>query len=105
MSSLPMHRRAFGFVYDVAGLYFTKRVSRSAAELAYFLVLTFFPVLICVNAIIGTLNLDLTNLPAETRVLIPEAVLSVPSVGGGGDNTFFRLGGHAIPDGRDGRHF
>ena len=42
MSSLPMHRRAFGFVYDVAGLYFTKRVSRSAAELAYFLVLTFF---------------------------------------------------------------
>ena len=55
MSSLPMHRRAFGFVYDVAGLYFTKRVSRSAAELAYFLVLTFFPVLICVNAIIGTL--------------------------------------------------
>ena len=77
MSSLPMHRRAFGFVYDVAGLYFTKRVSRSAAELAYFLVLTFFPVLICVNAIIGTLNLDLTNLPAETRVLIPEAVLSV----------------------------
>ena len=47
MSSLPMHRRAFGFVYDVAGLYFTKRVSRSAAELAYFLVLSFFPALTC----------------------------------------------------------
>ena len=34
------------FGLEVGELYFSKRVSRSAAELAYFLILTFFPVLI-----------------------------------------------------------
>ena len=32
------------FGLEVGELYFSKRVSRSAAELAYFLTLTFFPV-------------------------------------------------------------
>ena len=31
------------FGLEVGELYFSKRVSRSAAELAYFLILTFFP--------------------------------------------------------------
>ena len=43
------------FGLEVGELYFSKRVSRSAAELAYFLILTFFPVLICINAFIGLL--------------------------------------------------
>ena len=38
------------FVREIVELYFSARVSRSAAELAYFLILTFFPILICVNA-------------------------------------------------------
>ena len=37
------------FGLEVGELYFSKRVSRSAAELAYFLILTFFPVLICIR--------------------------------------------------------
>ena len=45
------------FGLEVGELYFSKRVSRSAAELAYFLILTFFPVLICINAFIGLLHL------------------------------------------------
>ena len=35
------------FAADMADVYFSKRVSRAAAELAYFLILTFFPIMIC----------------------------------------------------------
>ena len=72
-----MARRFLGFVLDVVGLYFDKKVSRSAAELAYFLILSFFPALICINAIIGTLDLDVASLLEKAAVIIPEAALSV----------------------------
>ena len=72
-----MPRRVLRFGLDVAELYFDKRVSRSAAELAYFLVLSFFPALICINAIIGTLDLDVASLLENASVIIPEAALSV----------------------------
>lgn len=58
-------------------LYFSKRVSRSAAELAYFLILSFFPALICINAIIGTLDLNVVSLLEEASVIIPDAALAV----------------------------
>ena len=41
------------FIREMVTVYFDRRVSRSAAELAYFLVLSFFPVLICINAFVG----------------------------------------------------
>ena len=44
------------FALELADIYFSKRVARSAAELAYFLILTFFPILICLNAFIGLLH-------------------------------------------------
>ena len=47
-----------GFVLALAEVYFDRRVSRSAASLAYFLILSFFPLLICVNAYVGLLRLD-----------------------------------------------
>lgn len=72
-----MARRALRFGLDVAELYFDKKVSRSAAELAYFLVLSFFPALICINAVIGTLDLDVVSLLENASVIIPEAALSV----------------------------
>ena len=65
------------FIWDMIDLYFSKRVSRSAAELAYFLILSFFPALICVNAAIGTLNLDVASLLEEAAVIIPEGALAV----------------------------
>ena len=65
------------FIWDMVDLYFSKRVSRSAAELAYFLVLSFFPALICINAAIGTLNLDVASLLEEAAIIIPEAALTV----------------------------
>jgi len=66
-----------GFVIEVVTLYFTKRVSRSAAELAYFLVLSFFPALICINAVIGTLELDVASLLEEASLIIPAGALAV----------------------------
>ena len=68
-----------GFVWDIVDLYFSKRVSRSAAELAYFLILSFFPALICINAVIGTLDLDVASLLEEASIIIPEAALAVLS--------------------------
>lgn len=63
------------FALELADIYFSKRVARSAAELAYFLILTFFPILICLNAFIGLLHVDINTLmeaaapffPKETR--------------------------------------
>lgn len=53
------------FARELVELYFSAHVSRSAAELAYFLILTFFPLLICINALVGTLRLDI-NLMLDT---------------------------------------
>lgn len=64
-------------VLDVVGIYFEKKVGRAAAELAYFLILSFFPVLICLNAIIGTLHLDVVSILENASVIIPEAALNV----------------------------
>jgi membrane protein len=48
----------FSFTADVVSLYFDKRVSRSAAELAFFFTLTFFPLLICINALSDLVHLN-----------------------------------------------
>lgn len=65
------------FVWDMAELYFEKRVSRSAAELAYFLILSLFPVLICVNAAVGMMQLDVSAVLALADRFIPAGVQAV----------------------------
>ncbi len=74
---MKLLREGFRFLLDMAELYFSKRVSRSAAELAYFLILSFFPALICINAVIGTLDLDVVSLLERAAVIIPDAALAV----------------------------
>ena len=69
--------RGMGYVKEVAGLYFSKRVSRAAAELAYFLLLTFFPIFICLSAFVERLNLNLSAILEQTNYLLPEGVISV----------------------------
>ena len=46
-------QRILRFAKDLAGIYFGKRVSRSAAELSYFLTLSVFPTLMCLYALVG----------------------------------------------------
>lgn len=67
------------FVREMGEIYFTKQVGRSAAELAYFLILSLFPVLICVNAFIGVLEVDVNSLLRALRPFVPPGLLAVVS--------------------------
>lgn len=77
----PMKRiwcaRPVRFVREMVALYFDKRVSRSAAELAYFLILSVFPLVICLNALVGMLRLDLGAILAATGGIVPAGVQTV----------------------------
>ena len=64
------------FIADVADIYFTKNVGRAAAELAYFLILTFFPILICASAFLDGLELNLLYLLDQADPFLPESVLA-----------------------------
>ena len=63
------------FAVDVVDVYFSKRVSRAAAELAFFLILTFFPIMICISAFVNELHLDLTALLDQADPFLPQGVL------------------------------
>ena len=65
------------FIREMVDIYFGKRVSRSAAELAYFLILTFFPILVCINGFIGILHLDSFAVMAAMEDFLPKEALSV----------------------------
>jgi membrane protein len=65
------------FIREIVDLYFSARVSRSAAELAYFLILTFFPILICTNAFVGALHLDITLVLETVDEVIPRSVANI----------------------------
>ena len=65
------------FGLEVARLYFGRHVSRSAAALAYFLLLSFFPLLICVNAFIGLLRLDVGAVLDAAAAILPRETLGI----------------------------
>lgn len=65
------------FIYEMLVVFFDKHVSRSAAELAYFLTLTIFPILICVNALFSQFNLSLVYLLDSVDRLLPAGVAGV----------------------------
>ncbi len=66
---------AFGL--EVADLYTGAGLSRSAAALSYFLVLTLFPVLLCVNYFIGLFHLNLEQLLVSLDQFLPQGVLGI----------------------------
>ena len=72
-----MKKRPIRFAVDVVEVYFSRHVSRSAAELAYFLILTFFPILICISAFVGRLNLNLSDMLSGTDVFLPGSVNAI----------------------------
>ena len=65
------------FVAETAELFLGVGASRSAAALSYFLILTLFPLLVCVNYLIGLFHLDLENLLQSLDQLLPAGVLAV----------------------------
>ena len=69
--------RPVRFLYDMVAVYFDKHVSRSAAELAYFLTLTVFPILICTNALCSRFHVDLARMLDAVDRLLPAGVSGV----------------------------
>ena len=67
------------FAVEAAELYWGVGVPRSAAALSYFLILTLFPLLMCVNYFIGLFHLDLENLLLSLDQLLPDGVLAIVS--------------------------
>ena len=65
------------FVMEMADACLRVGVPRSAAALSYFLVLTLFPLLVCVNYFIGLFHLDLENLLRSLDQILPDGALAV----------------------------
>ena len=65
------------FILEAAALFTRVGAPRSAAALSYFLVLTLFPLLVCVNYFIGLFHLDLENLLNSLDQLLPDGVLLI----------------------------
>lgn len=67
------------FIREMVELYFSCRVSRSAAELAYFLILTFFPILICINAFVGVVGVNVDAILNTLQPILPPSLLAIVS--------------------------
>ena len=65
------------FIAEAADVYFSKKVGRAAAQLAYFLILTFFPILICVSAFLDRLDLNLASLLNQAEPFLPAGVAAI----------------------------
>ncbi len=69
--------KAVRYLRACGTLYFSKGVPRMSAGLSYFLLLTVFPLLICVSAFLGTLNLDPNQVLGLLETMMPEASLNL----------------------------
>ncbi len=65
------------FGLETAELFVRVGAPRSAAALSYFLVLTLFPLLVCVNYFIALFRLDLENLLVSLEQVLPDGGLAV----------------------------
>ena len=65
------------FAAETAESYMRVGAPRAAAALSYFLILTLFPLLVCVNYFIGLFHLDLENLLLSLDQFLPADVLAV----------------------------
>ena len=67
------------FLREGLMLYFSRRVPQAAAGLAYFVLLTVFPMLICISYILGLVNIDVMTMVTQLQNILPEAALDVLS--------------------------
>ena len=67
------------FLREALTLYFSCRAPQAAACLAYFLLLTGFPMLICVSFVLGLVNIDIVSLMESLGSVLPDEALEVIS--------------------------
>lgn len=70
---------AVRFLREALTLYFSCRAPQAAACLAYFLLLTVFPMLICVSFVLGLVNIDIVSLMESLENVLPAEALDVLS--------------------------
>ncbi len=71
------NNRVVVFIRMMVHQYFANGVGRTAAELAYFLLFAIFPILIFLNAIIGSLNLSVDRVTGFLSRLLPSAATEI----------------------------
>ena len=64
-------------LWKMIDIYTKKRVPRSAAELSYYIVLSVFPMLICINAMLANLSIDWSGFVSAWEGIIPAEALRV----------------------------
>jgi uncharacterized BrkB/YihY/UPF0761 family membrane protein len=70
-------KRVFQSLKELFTVYGAKRIARSAAGLSYFLTLSLFPFLICLNAVADLVHFDDNDFLAVMQQFIPQNALSV----------------------------
>ena len=71
------HFPLVAFLRESLFLYFDCRGPQMAACFSYFVLLTVFPILICVSSILGQLNIDIVSLSTNLENILPAAALNV----------------------------
>ncbi len=67
------------FGIRLANLYFENRVGRAAAALTFFLLLTVFPLVICINAFLGLVDVNWDAILQTLQGVLPAGVFSLVS--------------------------
>ena len=65
------------FIVDVIEVYLDRRVSRSSAELAYYLLLSVFPMLIMVISALGWLHLEANAVISFLKTVLPAQIMEL----------------------------
>ena len=72
-----MLKKAVGFIKEMHRLYGRHNVPRAAGALAYFFVLSVFPLLLCVNAFVGLAHVDIQTLLTSLGRVLPRQALEL----------------------------
>ena len=67
----------WAFVREMHRLYSRHNISRAAGALAYFFVLSFFPLLLCVNTFVGMAHVDIQSLLHSLDRILPSQALEL----------------------------
>lgn len=68
---------AVRFVREMVETYFEKHVPRAAAALVYWLILTLFPLLICINSFVSWLDVNVDSALETLAPILPSGLLGV----------------------------
>ncbi len=74
---MPWYKRCNDFVLRVWGLFSKYNVPRAAAAMTYFFLLSLFPLLLCVNAIVGRFDLDMARMFSLLNQVLPHQAVEL----------------------------